>query len=383
MPKIKVMHVYNSLFDGGIEKYILMIFDALDKEKFECSVCCLIERGSHAEIFESHGYKVYELQATNSQSVKGLFKNLIEIYKLFKLMRKNQTDIVHSHDFFPATLARLAARLAGIKTIFITLHNTFTWLKPLHYRINRWLAKRTTKIICVSKSVERFSKATDKIRSEKYLTIYNGINTTHYTPDDKQRNDYRNDFGILPSEIVIGSIGAFSFRKGHKYLVDAFCELCKVHSNLKLILVGSERPQEPEIKPELESLIQHHGIANKVIFTGTRNDAVEVINAFDIFVMSSVVEGFGFALIEGMLMAKPLVCSDIDVFKELVEDGKTGVFFQSRNSKDIMNKIAFVLEHPQLAQHIAQNARQHVLEHYDQGQMLAAYKDLYEKHTRI
>ncbi|MBC8043827.1 MAG: glycosyltransferase [Rhizobacter sp.] len=377
MKKIKVMHVYNSLFDGGIEKYMLMLFDGLDQEKFSCSVCCLIEPGTHAPFFEARGYKVFTLQATNRQSPLGILKNLREVWRLAALLRSEQIDIMHAHDFFSPLLARLAAMLARTPVIFVTLHNLQSWLSPVHHAINRWLSHRTRNVICVSHAVAQFSRTHDRLNDEKYIVIPNGIDIAAYTISRSMRTQYRREFQIADGDILIGNIATFSFRKGHAYLIEAFIALCKLHPNLKLMLIGSTRPQEPLVKPDLQQQLERAGLSDKVIFTGSRADAALMINAFDLFVMSSVTEGLSFASLEGMLMQKPVVYSDIAPFAEIVKHNETGFLFKSGDADDLAAQIEYVLAHPERAAEVAANARASVIEHYNFATMMRAYNRLY------
>lgn len=377
------MHVYNSLFDGGIEKYILMLFDGLDKEIFSCSVCCLIEPGTHAQLFEARGYQVFTLAATNRQTLLGILKNLREVWRLAALLRSEHIDIIHSHDFFSPLLARLAAMLAGVPIVFVTLHNLQSWLSPAHHALNRWLSHRTRKIICVSHAVAAFSRMHDRLSDEKYIIIPNGIDTAAFTISDSLRTQYRHEFHLAEDDVLIGNIATFSFRKGHLYLIEAFIRLCKPYPNLKLMLIGSTRPQEPLVKPDLQRRIDEAGLSDKVIFTGTRSDAAAMINAFDLFVMSSITEGLSFASLEGMLMQKPVVYSDIAPFAEIVRHSETGFLFKSGDAKSLAAEIEYVLTHPDIAKKVAVNARATVLKHYDRGTMMREYNRLYTEASEL
>lgn len=377
MKKNRVLNVYNSLYDGGTEKYILMLMDALDPDRYEKHVCCLVERGPLAELFEQHGIKVHSLRANNKPSLLNYFKNIPQIIKLAVLIRKLKIDIIHTHDFFPAFITRSALLLAGKRTVYVTMHNMQSWLSGIHHRINRFYAKRTTKIICVSKSVEQFSKQHDRISDDKYLTILNGIDIQQYKPDSTLRDQYRQEFNIQQNHILIGNIGSFSFRKGQQYLLEAVNILKNDFPLIRVIIVGGERPQEPGIKPELEKLIEKLKITEHVIFAGNRNDAIGLINSFDIYVMSSITEGLSLASLEGMLMEKPVIYSDIGPFKEVVEHCKTGYLFRSTDSSDLAEKIKHVILHREESILIAKNARNYVVEHHDRKNMLEKYRELY------
>lgn len=340
--KIKIITVYNSLNFGGTEKYITDLYNSLDENKFDFSICCLLERGKNTRYFEEKNVKIIELKAVNNPSIKYLFQNFVQVIRLYNLLKKGKYDIVHSHDFFPATITRIAAIFAKTPFIIITYHNLFIWLKPFHHRVNKFLAKRTNKIIAVSESVKEFSIKNDRIPEDKYEVIYNGVDFDLFSQNENDKNPYLMEFNIKPNTFVIGTIGSLSFRKGQKYLVKAFSELSKKYDNLLLIMVGGV-DNEPNIKRELEDMVRTNNLVNKIIFAGSRHDANKIIHIFNLFVSPSVVEGFGYSVVEAMAAKIPILVSDIPTYKELTKNGKYGLLFQNKNSKDLENKIDFAI----------------------------------------
>ena len=122
MTRFKVMHLIGSMDLGGAEKLTRLVVEGLPGEEFEVSVCCIKCGGFYAEQLKEKGYRVYELlgvQKNTSVSVASFVK---ASWLLFRLLRKERPDILHTHLFATSCLGRIAAKLAGVRRTVTTLH---------------------------------------------------------------------------------------------------------------------------------------------------------------------------------------------------------------------------------------------------------------------
>ena len=302
---------------------------------------------------------------------------------LARYISKNHIDVVNSHDFFSAFITRSAVLISNVfffhkpKKNIVTLHNIFFWLKKKHHLINRLLSVFTTKIVCVSKSVFEYSFAHDKIKEEKYIIIYNGIDENRFTPNTKMNNKYRELFKFKDSDFIIGNIGTLSVRKGHRYLIEAFTSIHNKFPDAKLVIFGSTRGHEEEIHKNITELINAGGIKDYVHFFDTRDDIKDIYNMFDIFVMPSVSEGLSLSAIEAMLMERICIFSNIGPFKELVVDNQTGMLFESKNSVDLQNKLEKVAANYSNYRNMGPAARSSIVNKFSYNKMIESYTNLY------
>ena len=346
--KIKILHVVSGIADGGLEKVVYMIVSGSQSGEYEHFISVLVkDSNSFLETdFLKLGCRItvfdFENRLFDLSSIK---KNLIQIFKLAGYIRKNNIRIVHSHDFFPAFCARLAAVVAGIfyfykvKKIFVTLHNSFIWLNKYHHFVNRILSLFTSKIICVSGSVLEYSLMHDKINRNKYVVIFNGIDEDLFIPDKSCIDEYRQEFGISNEKLIIANIGVLSIRKGQKYLVESFRILSQKYDNLVLLIFGSGREHEAFIEEELQKMIENYSLNDKVKIINPRKDINRVYNIFDIYVMPSITEGQSLCVIEAMFMERLCLLSDIPSFSEMVEEGVNGFLFKTTDIEDLTNKL--------------------------------------------
>jgi glycosyltransferase involved in cell wall biosynthesis len=382
--KIKVVNIIPSLQDGGIEAQLPRLYRALGNEKYEFYVYCLanIEHYYPVERFEKLGCKVETFNFVNvNRKFYHTFTNLIQIFKLAYKLKKGRFEVVNYHDFFSATMSRIALIIARFmfykpQRSILTLHNMQFWLGGAHRAINKVLSSVTDKVICVSKSVYNFSKENDKLKENKYILVMNGIDITEFVPEPNNHK-LRNELKLEKNSILIGQVGTFSIRKGQKYLVEAFINIHKEYNDTILVIVGGYRKHEPEIYNEVKQLIKEHRLEDRIRILKTRDDIINVYNGLDLYVMPSVVEGFGLALAEAMACEKVCIASDIPPFKEIITEGYDGFFFNSGDVDSLTKVLKKVLDNPGSLNAIGKNARKTIVERFSNESMVKQYDILY------
>jgi glycosyltransferase involved in cell wall biosynthesis len=262
--KIRILNVMTGIDDGGLEMLVYRIYKGLGNEKYDLNICTLTrgEKTFIEEGFRSICNNFISLDFVNKNiNIKGVLKNLFQFFKLYKLIRLGNYDVVHSHDYFAAFITRVAVILCKItfsrkpKKVFITYHNIYYWLKPINHFSNKILSYFTNNIICVTKAVKDNSIAEEKIKDDKFIVIRNGVNSKEFFPDNVARKSKRNEIGYNDNDIVICNVGVYSERKGQIYLIQAFKGLLKKFKNIKLALVGSTREYELEIYREMVNYV--------------------------------------------------------------------------------------------------------------------------------
>ena len=386
--KIKVLNILTVIEDGGLEMLVHNIYQNLDKNDYDLSVCSLlplkdtfITQSFRRMCSETHQFNFINKNA----GIKGFFTNVKNIFKLSSLMHRKKYDIIHSHDFFPAFMTRISVIINKLlhpfyrPSVFITYHNIYYWLKPIHRLINRFLSIFTKKIVCVSNSVLEDSLQKEKIPKNKYEVIYNGMNPGNFFPDEPLRNKKRKELGYKETDFVIGNVGVLSIRKGQIYLLEAFNKIRRNFPNVRVLLVGSVREHELDVYKEILSYIKKNNLSDVVKILDTTPKINEIYNSLDLFVMSSVTEGFGLTAFEAMLTEKVCIFSDIPVFKEIINEGETGFFFESKNPDSLAEVLVKVLSNIQNYSDIRKSGRKYVIENFNIKRMVEKYDELYKK----
>ncbi len=220
---------------------------------------------------------------------------------LGKLLRAGHYDVIHVNGN-SATMAAdvFLAKICGIPHRIAHTHNTMTEHPFWHRLLYPMLPCFGNENIAVS------TQSGDWLYGKHgYTVLNNAIPTEKYRYDEKVRKQYRNLFHV-EGKFVIGSVGRLNRQKNHQYLLHIFARLREQAEDSVLLLVGGG-DLEREIKKQADRL----GIAEDVIFTGTRKDVEHLLQAMDFFVFPSIFEGLGMVLIEAQASGLYCLCSDV------------------------------------------------------------------------
>jgi glycosyltransferase involved in cell wall biosynthesis len=190
------------------------------------------------------------------------------------------------------------------------------------------------------------------------LTIHNGV------PDEEWHAATRPTAGPL-----VGAIGRLERQKGYDILIQALSRI----DGATLVLVGdgSERPA-------LEKLTHSVGVADRVAWTGWRDDARSYLGAFDVFAFPSRFEGFPLAVLEALLARSAVVATDVGSVAEAVRDGETGLLVPPGDSAALARAIERLLADQALRRRLGEQGRRLVLERFTARHMARAFESLYE-----
>jgi L-malate glycosyltransferase len=248
-------------------------------------------------------------------------------------------DIIHTNGIRPDLIAFINRK--KIRYHISTIHNfVFDDLAFTYNRLISWifgniwiiLLKRADKLVCVSKAMKSYYEKW--FSSSKLEVIYNGIDETDnsFVTDNEiiQTIDGFHSKGLK----VIGSAGILTKRKG----IDQILYLAADEKEFALVIIGKGKEL---IK--LQRLAKKLNISDRCLFSGFRSNAVNYFKHFDFFIVPSRSEGFGLALIEAVQQKVPVICSDLEVFKELFNPDEVTFFkLEDRNSLTQAMKVAMI-----------------------------------------
>lgn len=249
--------------------------------------------------------------------------NLKNIWILYKTFRKEKPDIVHTAAAEANFHGIIAAKLAGVKTIVaeeIGFPNHSSKAKFIFRQVYRL----TNKVIGVSKAVTENLINIEEITEKKGVVIYNPVSAPK-----KIRREQSDHFTIV-------SVGRLEIVKNQQLLLRAFAGM--QDQTVHLILVGEGRERQ-----NLQNLIDKLHLQDRVTITGFVSEPEKVLARADIFVLPSLSEGFGIAVVEAMQMGVPCLCSKVGGIPEFVEEGKTGWLFNPQNPDELIDKLNKIL----------------------------------------
>ena len=363
--KIKVIHLVEELAIGGLEKILTSIVLSLDKKKYNVSVWCLREGGFFANKLIKEGIDVKILNILTS-------RNPLSIYKLYKLLKSHKFDIIHTHAYSAGTIGRISAFLAGVPVIISHNHSVYDYYNRYYHFVEWLLSLITDRIICISDIVNKFANETQRINAGKLVTIYNGIDSV-YSVAGKETSRLRKELGIPHNHTVISTISHMEEHKGLAYLLESASLLLESRSDIHFLLVG-----EGTLKEELKKLSIDLKIEKNVIFAGERSDIPEILSLTDIFVLPSLREGLGLAILEAMACGKPVIATNVGGIPEIVKDGVSGILVSPKNAEALHSAMNELLEDREKLKRMGHNGKRVCNESFDSKTMIRKVEDLYD-----
>jgi L-malate glycosyltransferase len=360
------------LLVGGTEAQMLSLAKVLIPARYKVSVCCYYEYDNKmVSRFKAAGVDVFLLRYNRVEGMLHLVKGLVHLFKDMK------PDIVHIQYVAPGFMPVIAARLAGIKTIFATVHQPgriYGWKAKF---LVRTAAKLCTAFFCVSKSVEESWFGDSKLFDRKQLngkrnhyTIYNtvDIDLISEIAQSVVRGDLKRSFGV-DNKPVVGIVGRLRSEKGHASLLDAMSEVVNKIPEAMLVVVG-DGPERSSLELRAKSL----GLEHNVLWLGqkTAGEVFRLYALMDVMVVPSVFEGFSLSAAEAMAASVPVVSTRVDGLSEVVEDGVTGYLVNPGDSTALAAKIIALLLNSGAAKKLGQNGYRRVREKFS----IERFKDL-------
>ena len=325
----------------------------------------------HLEVsmrLHADGYKVILVSSRGSELIKRAiankvpyrmlrirnlsFLNPIKIFLIYKLLKREKVGTLIINLSTDLKSAGIAASLAGVKHIIYRRGSAIPIRNTL---LNRYLYRNiVTKIIANSGETYRTILINNPtlVPKEKITVIYNGINLKTY---DLQKEDliYRRQ----ENEIIIGNAGRLSEEKGQHYLID-LAKILKSHGyKFKILIVGKGKMEN-----KLKKYSQSQGVADNVILLGFIENIRSFNITIDVFVLTSLYEGFGYVLVESMANRKPVVAFDIGSTAEIIENGKTGFLVEKGNVEQLAEKLELLINDQKLRETMGESGRKRVEE---------------------
>jgi glycosyltransferase involved in cell wall biosynthesis len=319
---MKIIRLTTFLDFGGQERKYISFVENGGKTLRNEYIFAAIGHGGHAEkTILNNGFKV---KIFNSNPKITNLKNIWILYNWFKTIRPN---IVHTAAAEANFHGVIAAKLAGIKVIIaeeIGIPN-HSFLARLIFKIIYLL---TDQVICVSQSVKNFLIQTREISDSKGRVIYNPASISDSNSEKKISNCF-----------TIVCVGRLEKVKNQYALISALSKLNS--TSAKLILVGDGRD-----RLSLEDAIIQLKLEKRVTITGFVSNPEFYLNQAHLFVLPSVSEGFGIAVVEAMLQAVPCLCSNVGGIPEFISDSETGWLFDPNNESDLVSKLNNLIATP-------------------------------------
>jgi glycosyltransferase involved in cell wall biosynthesis len=309
------------------------------------------------------------------------WKDLLAFFWIYRLIRQERYDIVHTHETKASLLGRLAARLAGCPFVIYGLHGVVfnDPLSPLVRKFYVVLEQLTVGvsdlIVSVSRDAIRHYHRARIGRSIPWRVVYNGVDVSRFELGghrEKARRQLRDQLGIPRDATVAISVGRFSIAKAQRHVISAFARLNR--PNTWLMLVG-EGPERDACEQQATGL----GISDRCRFLGYRADIPHCFAAADLHLLTSLREGLPRAVVEASLSKVPSVCFDVEGVREILCNGQSGCIVASGDLDQFIACVQDLLQDTELRQKMGEKAYAHAVTHWDHHQMARELDTIYRR----
>ncbi|MGC8937863.1 MAG: glycosyltransferase family 4 protein [Thermodesulfovibrio sp.] len=359
---IKILHTESSPGWGGQENRILNESIGLQKLGAKVYILCqpeskLAEKAREAgiEVFTSPMRKSYDLKA---------------IYNTARLINKLNIDVVNTHSGKDSYIGGFAGKLSKKTPLIVrTRHLALPITSTFSYKY------LSDFVVTVSEYVRQYL-IQKGIPEKKVFAVPTGIDLEKFNPG-KVKGTLKKELGLNQDTPLIATVAVLRKKKGHHILIEAIPYVLKKFPEAVFVFVG-EGPQRKNI----EEKIKRHGLSKNVIMLGHREDIPQILSSIDLFVLPTLQEALGTSFIEAMAMGKPVIGSNIDGVREVIDNGLNGYLVPPEAPVVLAEKIIDLLSNRGKAKEFGVHGREKVENKYTIEKMCNGMLEVYLKHLK-
>ncbi len=360
---LRILHINTERTWRGGEQQTLNLLIGLQARGLFCHLVCQADSPMEQRA-RAAGVNVFPM------SMRGEI-DLRAAIRIRKLITEFNYAVIHSHTSHAHTLAYWASigteavRLVTRRVDFSIFRHSFLKLSGLKYRL---LADY---YIAISNKIKHVMTH-DGIPAERIFVVHSGIDPQRFSQADGGR--LTAEFDIRNTEKVVINVAHLAGHKGQVYLVRAIPYVLSNIPGTRFFIIG-----KGELMNELKATAAELGLTRELVFTGFRKDVADFYRIADLFVMSSVQEGLGTAMLDALALAKPVVATDTGGIPEIIQNGKTGRLVQAANPEELAHGIVDMLTRTEAARKMADAGRALVETSFSVDAMVEKNIEVYQK----
>lgn len=365
-----IAHVLPFPSVGGTEHATLRIMKTLDSSRYR-NVAFVASESSSVLAFFAHAGIPCLTYAPPEHSYRHALSYGRASLALARAFRRNEVDVVHCSDLLAAYHAALAAWLAR-RPVLCHVRNRFDVIS----RRDRSFLWPIDRFVFVSRNTSQHFGC-DLLES-KSMVVYDGIHVRPNSASVKNRADVCREFGIPDTALIVGMIARVAPQKDYATLARAAEYVLQHDHRAHFMIVGDHASAAcHDHYEQVRRFIEERGVASSFTFTGYRSDVQRLLDAFDIFVLSTHCEGLPLVVLEAMASGKPVVATAVDGIPEIICDGQSGYLFPPEDHQQLAAHILRLLRDRRFAQQLGDAGQAVVKARFSWEQFAANMNALY------
>ncbi len=375
MNKIKIAHIDSGKsWRGGQAQVFLLLkgLKNLDTESilFSPPDSPLTQKTSELDI------KVFPIPLRNEWGI-------ISALKIKKIIEKENIDLIHVHDAKSQSIAWLTSFFLKNIPIISTRRvdfgvgkHFFSRKKYINDKVYYIAISNGVKEVLIKSGVNpsQITLVHSGIDIQKFDSVRDKVFQDSLRDKKKNRNIFPSDWGIRENDIIIGNIASLAEHKGQRYLIEAAEKIVKSRDDIKFIIVG-----EGEERRNLEILIDQYNLKNKFYLAGFQKNIGDWLSTFDIFVLSSHLEGLCTSILDAMLLEVPVIGTNTGGVPDIIENDKTGLLVPPRDSDSLYKSILKLISDNELRKRLISFSLNMVKENFSDKKMVEGTYSVYMK----
>lgn len=313
--------------------------------------------------------------------------DIMSIYRLFKIFRKEKPTIVHSHTPKAGMVSMVAAYLAGVPVRLHTVAGLPLMTRKGIFKRVLILVEKITyifahKVYPNSIGLKNYIESLKIVNPKKMKVIgfgsSNGVDLDFFNPELVKNEDIesiKKEYNIEKNDYVFITIGRIVKDKGINELLSAFRELSEKHNNMKLMLLGDFEDILDPIKRELKDYALN---SSKVVLAGYKNDIRPFLKIATVFIHPSFREGFPNVVMQACTFNKPVIVTNINGSNEIIKNRVNGLVIPAGDKKALIKAMLEFYSDFKLMDKLSKNNRQIMLEKYSRWNIWQLIKEEYD-----
>ena len=362
MKRIRVLHVIDSLDQGGGQVVLQNLVKHADRERFDISVATMHGHGVCWDTLAALGVPVHSLSP----------KKWLPLYipKLLTLLLRERFDVVHCHLFGSNWIAKPLAALAGVRVLINHDHcnDRLRYDNKVAFALDVWTNRLSSHVCAVSASTYNFLIQNEKLPAGRVSLIYNGVDLQQFDGLVRKQD---------PANPVIVGIGRLHPQKNFSLFLEVAARVLKSHPRATFLIAGSG-PEENTLRQRAQEL----GIAAQVKFLGHVSDPRPLYAQASLFLLTSDYEGTPMVILEAMAAGTPIIATDLDGISEVLRDGEEATLVERGNAEAFAEQVNALLHDPAKVATLAAAAQAKVRTHYSAEAMTRDVEAIYLRYLR-
>jgi len=374
MKKIKIAHILHCV--GGVDVSLRLILENLDNDKFE-NVVIHGFKDSKDDFVDSNNNKIKDYKVSILRDIS-LFNDFLSIINTYKIVKKENPELIHAHSAKGGVVGRIVGFLLGIKVLYTP--QAFSYLstnnkikRKIFLFIEKALTFKNSYLLASSNSEKGRAINEVKYKNQNVLLFNNSINSIEKIEVLKINKTWPDEY--------ICTVGRPSYQKNIELMIHVLNEVRKEKDiHLVLMGVGHHSDKLDDVKKLIDEFKLNKSVT--LIEWTDRENIFNIINNSKFYISTARYEGLPYSIIEALALGKPCIVSDCDGNRDLIQNDYNGFVIKGENIKEFDEKIKLLLNDKALLERLSANAKVCFNENYNIQKNIKKLEEIYTRFSK-